>query len=319
MRNPVIRLLLRRATPATSHSAYMGEGVIFKAMSGFYYVESAGEMVECRARGRFRLDGSVPLVGDSVEFMPTEPGRGYLTAIRPRKNSFIRPPVSNIDIMVIVASAAIPVTDTFLIDRMSATAIRNGCEPVICINKRDLDPARKLFEIYNAVGFKTLRTSAETREGVEELLEAIQGSVSAFTGNSGVGKSSILNSMSRDCHIAVGEVSEKLGRGRHTTRHVELFRMAGGAIVADTPGFSAFDSTTLRGREELERLFPEFEPYIGGCRFIDCAHIKEPGCAIIGALEEGKLQRTRYSSYARLYGIGKDYKEWEKRDVAPRQ
>jgi len=288
-------------------------GIILKALSGFYYVESADGLIQCRARGRFRLDKDTPLVGDRVEFDVTEPGNGILTALLPRKNSFIRPPVANIDIMVIVASAVIPVTDTFLIDRMTAIAQKNDCDSIVCINKLDLDPADRLYDLYSAAGFKTVRTSAETGEGLGELQELIKDSVSAFTGNSGVGKSSILNMFDSSFQISVGDVSKKLGRGRHTTRHVELFKLPCGAVVADTPGFSAFDTDRLSSKEELQHLFPDFEPYIGECKFLDCAHIKEPGCAILEALEAGKLQQTRHNSYMRLYVQAQDYKEWEHR------
>ena len=289
----------------------MAEGIIFKAMSGFYYVDSGDGMVECRARGRFRIEKSTPLVGDRVVYAPTEPGKGYLTEIFPRKNAFVRPPVTNIDKMVIVASAAIPVTDPFLIDRMTVVAQKNGCESVICINKCDLDPAKRLYEIYKSAGFKTVRTSAETGAGTKELLDTIRNAISAFTGNSGVGKSSILNSLAPDFCISVGEISQKLGRGRHTTRHVELFKLPGGAIIADTPGFSAFDAERIAPKEELQHLFPDFSPYADGCRFDDCAHIKEPGCAVLEALEKGELQKTRHSSYVKLYEYAKGYKEWE--------
>ena len=268
-------------------------------------------LVECRARGRFRLEKSSPLVGDHVEYASTEPGKGYLTAILPRKNSFSRPSVANLDKMVIVASAAIPVTTPFLIDKMTVVAIKNDCEPVICINKYDLDPAKLLYDIYSSAGFKTIRTSAETGVGVFELLDTIRGAVSAFTGNSGVGKSSILNSLYPDFHISVGEVSCKLGRGRHTTRHVELYKLPGGAIIADTPGFSAFGAAMPAPKEELHYLFPDFSPYIGKCRFKDCAHIKEPGCAVIEALDAKRLQKTRHESYVKLYQEAKEYKEWE--------
>ena len=280
-------------------------------MSGFYYVESAEGTVECRARGRFRLEGVTPLVGDRVEFMPTERGKGFLTGIFERRNFFARPPVANIDKMVIVASAAIPITDPYLIDRMTAIARKSNCDPLICINKLDLDPAERLFEIYSAAGFKTVRTSAETGEGLEGLQEMIRGSVSAFTGNSGVGKSSILNTLEPGFRISVGDVSKKLGRGRHTTRHVELFKLSCGAVVADTPGFSAFDVQSLNVKEELQHLFPDFAPYIGNCRFLDCAHIMEPGCEVLDAVRAGELQRTRHESYARLYGQALEYKEWD--------
>jgi len=290
----------------------MAEGVIFKAMSGFYYVESAAGRVECRARGRFRLEDITPLVGDRVEYNPTERGKGFLTNILKRKNAFVRPPVANIDIMIIVASAAIPVTDPFLVDRMTAIASKNDCEPVICINKCDLDPAKRLHDIYFASGFKTLRTSAETGEGLQELLNAVCGSICAFTGNSGVGKSSILNTLEPGFDISVGDVSRKLGRGRHTTRHVELYKLSNGAIAADTPGFSSFDTHSLTSKEELQHLFPDFAPYIGECRFLDCAHISEPGCKVLEALKAGKVQQTRWDSYAKLYAQASEYKEWER-------
>ena len=288
----------------------MANGIIYKALSGFYYVKNDEQTVVCRARGRFRLDKESPLVGDRVDFTATESGKGILTTIHPRKNSFIRPPIANIDNMVIVASAAIPVTDLYLIDRMTAIACKSGCESIICINKCDLDPAERLYEIYSAAGFRTVRTSAETGEGMSSLRDAIRGTVSAFTGNSGVGKSSILNELDPGFRISVGEISIKLGRGRHTTRHVELYELAFGAIAADTPGFSAFDSDMLSDKEELAGLFTEFIPYIGKCRFPDCAHVKEPDCAILDAVKAGALQKTRHNSYVRLYELAREHKEW---------
>ena len=290
-------------------------------MSGFYYVksaegttdDSAAELTVCRARGRFRLDKSTPLVGDRVSFTITETGNGILTAIHPRKNSFVRPPLANISKMIIVASSAIPVTDTYLIDRMTAIATDGDCQPVICINKTDIDAAERLYDIYSNAGFATVRTSALTGEGIDSLIEVIKAETCAITGNSGVGKSSILNAIDPDFSISVGEISKKLGRGRHTTRHVELYELSCGALVADTPGFSAFDSGHLADKEKLQYLFPDFEQYIGECRFLDCAHIKEPDCAITGALSAGKIQKTRYESYVRLYEQALGYKEWEHR------
>jgi len=289
----------------------MLKGTIYKAMSGFYYVDSAEGTVECRARGRFRLEKSIPLVGDRVFFSYGEPGRGVLTEIQPRKNSFTRPPLANIDKMVIVASETIPVTDTYLIDKMTAIAVKSDCEPFICINKLDLDPADRLYNIYKDAGFTVLRTSAVSGEGIIELVNYIKGSTCAFTGNSGVGKSSILNFIDPDFRISVGDISKKLGRGRHTTRHVELYKLNCGALVADTPGFSAFDTGHLAAKEELQFLFREFEPYYGKCRFPDCAHIKEPECSVLSALACGKLQKTRYESYKRMYEQELEYKEWE--------
>lgn len=291
----------------------MAEGIIIKALSGFYYVEHADMTVECRARGRFRLEKSIPLVGDLVEFAPDGNGKGMLMAILPRKNHFARPPIANIEKMVIVASAAIPATDTYLIDRMTAIAHKNDCEAIICINKCDLDPAEALYDIYCAAGFRTVRISAETRDGLPELQDIICGSVSAFTGNSGVGKSSILNALDPGFCLSVGDISKKLGRGRHTTRHVELYKLSFGAIIADTPGFSAFDTQNLAAKEDIQHLFPDFAPFIGSCRFLDCAHIKEPDCAVREALRMGELQKTRHSSYIRMYEEASGQKEWENR------
>jgi len=281
----------------------MAEGIIFKAMSGFYYVESGSDVVECRARGRFRIENITPLVGDRIEYTASEHGKGILTSVFPRKNAFIRPPIANLEKMVIVASEAIPVTDPFLIDKMTAIAYKNDCEAVICINKFDLDPADRLYDIYSAAGFKTVKTSAVTGEGMNELRDAIKGSVCALTGNSGVGKSSILNILEPGFKITVGDVSKKLSRGRHTTRHVELFKLSFGAIIADTPGFSAFDTDDLGQKEEIQELFPDLAEFRGDCRFLDCAHIKEPGCAVLNAVQTGKLQQSRWKSYVRLYEI----------------
>ena len=282
-------------------------------MSGFYYVKSQEGTTECRARGRFRLDKQSPLVGDHVKFTGAEPGKGVLTAILPRKNSFIRPPLANIDKMVIVTSEAIPVTDTFLIDKMTVIAENSNCEPIICINKMDIDTTERLYEIYTKVGYTTIRTSAATGEGIGKLVETIQKSTCAFTGNSGVGKSSILNAIEPNFKISTGDISKKLGRGRHTTRHVELYQLNCGAVVADTPGFSAFDTGHIADKEEIQHLFPEFKQFLGECRFLDCAHIKEPECEVLAALNKGEIQKTRHESYIRLYKQAQEYKEWENR------
>ncbi len=290
-------------------------GIILKALSGFYYVYDGGTVVQCRARGKFRHARITPLVGDWAEYTPLEAGNGVLDAILPRKNEFQRPAVANMDQMVIIASGATPVTDPFLIDRVVSLAEFRGVEPIICINKCDLDPAQPLYEIYHKAGFYTLQVSAETGEGISELADLIAGKVSAFTGNSGVGKSSILNALQPDFHLQVGEVSEKLGRGRHTTRHVELFRLDNGAIVADTPGFASFDLErleTLR-KEELASTFREFRPYLGQCRFVGCAHGKEKGCAVLEAVKKGDISRSRHASYVRLYEQAKEIKEWERK------
>ena len=199
----------------------MAEGRIQKALSGFYYVDTGAEVLTCRARGKFRKEGLAPLVGDRVTVRELGNGEGFVESILPRKNAFERPAVANIDQLVVIGSAATPKTDPFLIDRIAAIAALKGCEVVVLLNKCDLDPAEELYRIYTAAGFPTLRISAETGEGLEELKPLIAGKLSAFTGNSGVGKSSILNALDPAFQLKTGEISTALGRGRHTTRHVE--------------------------------------------------------------------------------------------------
>lgn len=293
------------------------EGIILKGLSGFYYVDGGdGRLIACRGRGKFRHQKLTPLVGDRVVFTPLEGDSGILEEILPRKNQFRRPAVANIDQLVVIASGAVPVTDPFLIDRVVSIAEGRECEPIICINKCDLDAAEELYRTYLRAGFTTLRVSAETGEGIDRLAAVISGKVSAFTGNSGVGKSSILNALEPGFRLQVGEVSEKLGRGRHTTRHVELYRLSSGAIVADTPGFSSFDTEEmeLRPPEELQHTFREFAPYLDRCRFTGCAHIKEKGCAVLAAVKAGEISQSRHDSYVRLYQQAKEVPEWQRRE-----
>ena len=289
------------------------EGTIIKALSGFYYVDSDGKIYECRARGKFRLDGTSPLVGDRVSFDP-DGSKGFVTAVHERKNFFIRPAVANIDTLVFIAANTNPVTDPFLIDRVSVICEEAGCELVVCINKTDIDPAEDLYSTYCRAGFGTFRVSAETGEGVAELKRALAGKICAFTGNSGVGKSSILNTMLPGLSLEVGDVSQKLGRGRHTTRHVELFDAGGGTFIADTPGFASFEIEMMQSIEKtrLQHDFRDFVPYIGQCRFYNCAHIKEPGCAVTEAVKNGNIVKSRYESYTRLYDMIAKNKFWEK-------
>lgn len=288
-------------------------GIIIRALSGFYDVDCGGEVIRCRARGKFRYTKESPLVGDRVEITPTEPGTGRLDQILERINAFERPAVANMEQMVIIVSEAIPITDPFLIDRVAALAEMNHCEPIVVVNKCDLADGESLYDIYRKVGYRTIRTSALTGEGVQELKEALENKVSVLTGNSGVGKSSLLNAMDPTVQIPTGQVSEKLGRGRHTTRHVELFRLGGNAIIADTPGFSSFDTDTpeLLDKETLATAFREFRPFLDDCRYVGCAHVKEKGCAVLKAKKSGVILKSRHDSYVRLYQAAKEYKAWE--------
>ncbi len=283
-----------------------------RSLSGFYDVQTEQGMVTCRARGVLRRGANSPLTGDLVE-ISVEQGKGMVEKILPRKNWFIRPAVANVDGLVIFAANVNPVTEPFLIDRVAAIAGDREVKVYLCINKCDLDPAVDLEKIYRSAGFPVILTSAETGEGVEELRTLIRGKLTAFTGNSGVGKSSILNRLCPELELPTGEVSEKLGRGRHTTRHVELYRLEEDTYVADTPGFSSFDTDQMDVilKENLQYAFPDFGPYIGQCQFHDCTHRKEPGCAVTAAVADGHIQPTRYDSYLRLYEKAAQIKQWE--------
>lgn len=287
-------------------------GRIIRSISGFYDVQTPEGTVTCRARGILRKEGSTPLTGDLAE-ITVERGKGMVERILPRKNSFVRPAVANVDALVVFAANVNPVTEPFLIDRVAAIAGDQEVPVYLCVNKCDLDPARDLVRIYEHAGFPVIRTSAETGDGVEQLRSWIRGKLTAFTGNSGVGKSSILNRLCPELDLATGEVSEKLGRGRHTTRHVELYDLGEGTFVADTPGFSSFDTDQMEVilKENLQYAFPDFAPYLGKCRFDDCSHRKEPGCAVREALETGAVEQTRYDSYLKLYEKASQVKLWE--------
>ena len=291
----------------------MIQGRIVKALSGFYYVETGEGILSCKARGRFRLDGASPLVGDTVECSWERDGSGRIDRICERKNWFVRPAIANIDALVFVAANANPVTDPFLIDRVSVIAEESSCELILCLNKMDLDPARDLLEIFSSVGYPVVRTSAETGEGIDELRRLIKGKTSTFTGNSGVGKSSLLNRLLPEANAETQEVSDKLGRGKHTTRHVELFALDDDSFIADTPGFASFELEMMKPipKERLASDFIEFGPCLGECRFQDCAHIREPGCAVRQAVEDGRIPDSRYRSYLRLYDMSSRLNSWE--------
>ena len=287
-------------------------GRIIRSISGFYDVQTENALITCRARGILRKQGQSPLTGDMVE-ITVEKGKGMVEKILPRKNSFVRPAVANVEALVVFAANVNPVTEPFLIDRVAAIAGDQEVPVYLCVNKCDLDPAMDLVRIYTNAGFPVICTSAETGDGVEELRALLKGKLTAFTGNSGVGKSSILNKLCPELALPTGEVSEKLGRGRHTTRHVELYNLGENTYVADTPGFSSFDTDQMDVilKENLQYAFPDFGRYIGSCQFHDCSHRQEPGCAVTGALRQGLVEQTRYDSYLRLYEKASQIKIWE--------
>ena len=291
----------------------MTEGVIIKALSGFYYVQAGDELLSCKARGKFRLDGTSPLVGDRVFCSPDGAGGARVDRVAERRNWFVRPAVANVDALVFVAANVNPITDPFLIDQVSVIAAEADCELIVCVNKTDLDSGEQLRRIYGRAGFPVVATSAQTGDGIEALRSLLRGKISAFTGNSGVGKSSLLNRLLPGVSVPTAQVSEKLGRGKHTTRHVELFRLEENTYIADTPGFASFELEMMKPipKEQLQYDFPEFSPYLGNCRFQDCSHRREPDCAVREAVSAGAIDENRYRSYLRLYELSAQQKSWE--------
>lgn len=288
------------------------EGIIIKSIAGFCYVEAGDKVYECKPRGSFRKSGISPSAGDRVE-ISINGEKGVIEKIFERKNFLIRPPISNLDKLFIVSSAVVPSVNPLLIDRMTAICEHISVEPVLVFNKADLGDFGDLPDIYKKIGYKVFVVSAETGEGVEQIKGELKSSLSAFCGNSGVGKSSLLNKLLDGVSLTTGVVSEKLGRGKHTTRTVELFKVSGG-YVADTPGFSTLEliDFDLNDKDELKFCFPEFSEYFGNCKFSSCTHVNEPGCAVLDAVECGVIAKTRIESYASMYEDLKKIKPWEK-------
>lgn len=289
------------------------QGIIIKAISGFYYVSDGAQTVECKAKGAFRNEKVTPLVGDRVEVEILSDGKGVVKELLPRKNFLARPPVANIEKAFIVSSFCTPAPNTLIIDTMISLCEYKKIIPVLLFNKDDLGDFEDFINIYKSVGYKAITCSAKEKRGIEEIKAELKNSVSVFTGNSGVGKSSILNEILPEALLQTGEISQKLGRGRHTTRHTELFPLPFGGYVADTAGFSSIeaDKTDYNYKLQLEDTFKEFGDYLGKCRFTGCSHIGEKGCAVCEAVEQGKIQKTRYESYLSLFDGLKDLKEWQ--------
>lgn len=288
-------------------------GIIIKGIGGFYYVEAAdGIVYECRARGVFRKEKITPLAGDRVEITVESNNKNSIDKILERRNFFKRPPIANVDTLVIVSSVCDPRPNLLIIDRLTAVASYKNVEPIIVFTKDDIQSANEFVKIYTNAGFKTFAVSNETGEGIEKVKSIIDGGITVFTGNSGVGKSSLINRMYPDFCLETGEISRKLGRGRHTTRHVELFKVGSG-YIADTPGFSSLDFETndLIKKDELAFCFPDFAYYIGSCRFSTCAHVNDKGCSLVEAVKSGDVERTRHESYVTMYNEVKDIKDWQ--------
>ena len=281
----------------------MTEGQIVKALAGFYYVDTGNGVYMCRARGIFKKDNITPLVGDMVNITIQDEEEGVIEEIFPRKNAFIRPPVANIDLFIVTVSVISPELNTEIIDKFLVSAEAANAEVLICINKLDLSvsEARKIKRIYDNI-YKVVLVSATTGEGVDELIGACAGKNVAFAGASGVGKTSLLGRITSIDNLETGELSRKTGRGKHTTRCVEIFKTEENTKIYDTPGFTSFDVIDI-GDERLDRFFPEFKEYLGKCRFDNCMHEVEPECAIIEALNDGKIGKTRYRSYLTLLEI----------------
>lgn len=279
------------------------EGLITKNVGGFYTVEASDRLFSCRPRGILRLNGTAPTAGDIATIEVDKAGNAVLTGIRDRKNYFLRPPLANIDLILLVVSTVDPEPNTVVIDKLLAVSERLEISTALVFTKTDIAKSDVLFRLYSGIGFPCFSTSAEVKGGENQaILDFIKGKKVALIGNTGVGKSSLLNTLFPELMLKTGETSKKLGRGRHTTRQTELFKLKNGGYIADTPGFSTVDLFRYCDFApiEIQRCFPEFTPHIGKCRFADCIHIKETSCAVKTAVESGDISASRYKSYVLL-------------------
>ncbi len=288
-------------------------GTIVKLIGGIYFVDVSDSVYECTARGSFRNKGISPCCGDIVSIVQTGEGKGVIVEVSDRKNFIVRPPLANIDNLILVVSSCLPSPNLLLLDKFIAVAEYKNIDPIIVFTKTDITPADKLKKLYNDCGVEVFCISGGNEALADVLKQRISGQVSAFAGNTGVGKTTLLNGMFPDLKEKTAEISRKLGRGRHTTRHVSLYKLSGGGYVADTPGFSSFDTSQydIIFKEDLAECFREFRPYLGKCRFLNCSHTKESGCAVLGAMAEGKICSSRHESYKAMYEEAKLIPEWK--------
>ena len=288
-------------------------GKIIKGIGGFYYVETPDGIVECKARGRFRKEDISPIVGDNAEISIDDDNKGYLLSILKRTNAFVRPPVANIGKLLIVSSVSNPAPDPLFIDKMLVIAKASSVEAAICFTKSDLDAdVTELVETYNSAGYKVFVTSTKDETGIDEIKQYMSGSVLAVCGFSGVGKSSLLNKLINKDDLLVGDISAKLNRGKHTTRHVELIKISDDTYLADTPGFSSLTLSDSVDAETLIDYFPELAVHTVKCKFNDCTHTSPKYCGVYEAMKSGEISQSRYNNYVFLYNSLKDNKEWKK-------
>ncbi len=285
----------------------MPSGIITKGIGGFYYVSSEDGTYECKARGIFRRNEMTPLTGDRVVFSILDPvlKKGSLDQILDRSSILARPAVANVNQLIAVIAAKTPEPDLMLLDKLLVNSEVSGMKAVVCINKIDLDKQdlrRDLYKAYSYAGYKVLETSSKENAGIEELNAVLNGRISVFAGQSGVGKSTLLNMVMNTMVMKTGTLSGKIERGKHTTRHTELIETENGGYVVDTPGFSSFELSGI-GRIKLQQYYPEFGEFIHACRFSGCSHLNEPDCAVKQAVADGVINEGRYGRYVELYAI----------------
>ncbi len=288
----------------------VGSGLIVKSIGGLYTVESPdGILYDCVPRGIFRKDKTTLCVGDRVRFTEEK----IITGIEERKNHIIRPPLANMDQLIFVVSMCEPAPNLTLLDKFIAIAEYKNIEPVVVLTKVDLDSFDKIFSVYTKAGIEVYIVDYDDKKTIETIRNLLAGKISAFTGNTGVGKSTLINAIDSCLDIPTGEISKKLGRGRHTTRHAQLYKLSNGGYIADTPGFSTFETNKydIIKKEELSDCFVEFSDFSGKCRFKDCSHTKEKDCAVIDAVQKGEIASSRHESYCRMYEEAKNIKNWE--------
>lgn len=283
-------------------------GIITKCLGGLYTIESPEGVFECKARGVFRNKGITPYVGDKVEV-----SGGVISDVLERKNCIIRPPLANLDQLIFIISTCSPSPNYLLLDKFIAIAEYKKIKPVIIITKVDIEHGEKIEKIYRNIGIDVFIADYSNENSINEIRNSLTGKISALTGNSGAGKSTLLNAVDDSLNIPTAEISKKLGRGRHTTRHAELYKLSEGGYIADTPGFSTFETNKydVIRKEELADCFAEFKEYYNDCRFKDCSHTCESGCAVIAALENGLISKSRHADYCAMYEEAKLIKEWE--------